>query len=290
VLASGDSDGTLLLWDPATAKCTRRFDFFGRALALTPDGKRVVTNGRSYVIAGNAVRFHDATTGKELRRLDGFGPFALSPDGRMLAVRDHDGLRLCEAATGKELHHLKQEKGRSTHCFVFSPDGKKLAIGEMIFGKEVRRGVVRVYDVATGRELRQLDAGPFAVHAVAFAPMGDTLACSFREPPEDCGPDEAVTGVRTWNLGDGSERWKFSEKLKEFWYGPLAFSPTGRTLAWGDGRNVRLWEMATGKECRRFVGHRDRVTSVSFSPGGKILASGSMDATILLWDVTGATP
>jgi hypothetical protein len=75
-----------------------------------------------------------------------------------------------------------------------------------------------------------------------------------------------------------------------------AFSPDGRTLALGESslsysdwvdRSVSLWEVATGRERARFLGHRSGVLSLAFSPDGRRLASGSNDTTILIWDVTG---
>ncbi|MBI1325730.1 hypothetical protein GC170_21420, partial [bacterium] len=63
------------------------------------------------------------------------------------------------------------------------------------------------------------------------------------------------------------------------------------TLASGsDDATIRLWDVATGAaRGTPLAGHKDGVTSVSFSPDGKTLASGSDDATIRLWDVaTGA--
>jgi WD40 repeat protein len=46
-----------------------------------------------------------------------------------------------------------------------------------------------------------------------------------------------------------------------------------------------LWEAATGKEVRTLSGHSDAVRSISLSPDGKYLASGSEDNTIKLWEV-----
>ncbi len=65
-------------------------------------------------------------------------------------------------------------------------------------------------------------------------------------------------------------------------------SADGRVLAVGDldGR-VGLWEVGSGQLIRTFAGHAQAVRSVSFAPGGDLLASGSDDTTILIWDVTG---
>jgi hypothetical protein len=56
-----------------------------------------------------------------------------------------------------------------------------------------------------------------------------------------------------------------------------------------DDRTVRLWDAATGAPLRTLTGHTDWVTSVAFSPDGRVLASGSRDRTVRLWDAaTGA--
>src|SRR6202022_2498064 len=48
---------------------------------------------------------------------------------------------------------------------------------------------------------------------------------------------------------------------------------------------VRLWELASGKEIRRFTGHTDVVLAVTFVDGGKLAASGSNDTTVRLWQI-----
>ena len=54
----------------------------------------------------------------------------------------------------------------------------------------------------------------------------------------------------------------------------------------GSGRGIRLWEVNTGNPIRTLTGHEWSVLSVSFSPDGNTLASGSWDGTVLLWELT----
>ncbi len=71
----------------------------------------------------------------------------------------------------------------------------------------------------------------------------------------------------------------------------LTFSPCGRYLAAGGwwqqtGKmSIRLWDMTTVENIATFWGHTTDIQSLAFSPDGTLLASGSYDGTILLWDM-----
>lgn len=80
----------------------------------------------------------------------------------------------------------------------------------------------------------------------------------------------------------------FVPKAGDLFNAGVAWSPDGSLIAGGVGKTVRLWEVSSGREIRRFRGHQG-VWSVSFSPDGMTLAAGADDAVIFLWDVaTGA--
>ena len=51
-----------------------------------------------------------------------------------------------------------------------------------------------------------------------------------------------------------------------------------------------MWDVATGEQQRTLIGHTNGVFSVSFSSDGSMLASGSADGTVLLWDLSPAPP
>ncbi len=84
----------------------------------------------------------------------------------------------------------------------------------------------------------------------------------------------------------------FQAALSEIWDSPVyqeylsnaCFSPDGKMIAFGSGKNVHILNSKTKNELMRLKGHSGSVSEVAYSPDGKVLASASSDQTVRLWD------
>ncbi len=66
----------------------------------------------------------------------------------------------------------------------------------------------------------------------------------------------------------------------------VAVSPDGRRALSGlfDG-TLRLWDLESGAELRRFEGHEGAVTAVAVTPNRRRALSASDDRSLRLWDL-----
>jgi WD40 repeat protein len=265
LVASSGPDGSLRLWEAATAQ---EFDQLGghngfiRALCFAPDGQTLTSAD------GGDFREWEAATGKELRFWRSQAVHVFSPDGQFFAgLRRGKGKKvsLGRIDTGKELFELSGHE-TEVYSLAFSPDGKSLATGSV--------DEIFFWDTATGQCLATIKKLSNSIIALAFSPDGKTLASA----------DRGKT-LRLWDVATQKERCEGQKS--EHAFENLAFSPDGKHLASAsEGDDVLLWDAATGKLAGKLVGHERGVLSVAFSPNGKLLASGGRrDQTVRVWDM-----
>lgn len=159
-------------------------------------------------------------------------------------------------------------QGHSGHvlALAFSTDGKRLLTGS-------EDNSARVWDVATGREIRPLEGHGDEVLAVVFSPDGRRLLTG-----------AADRTVRLWDAASGRQLRLLEGHTERV--AAVAFSPDGRLALSGSwDRSLSLWDLDTGRELRRFGGHASYVTSVAISPDGRHALSGSYDSTVRLWNL-----
>jgi WD40 repeat protein len=159
---------------------------------------------------------------------------AASPDGEALAVAGSDKhLRFWNRHTGA-LRQVKLPVTRPVGGLAYSPDGSMLASCGRSGADNypLTDPVIRLWDAATGKLLRELEGHKGAVVSVAFSPDGLSLATA----------GEADRTVRLWNAFTGQQLACFEGHT-----GPVycvAFSPDGRVLASGSGdTTILLWDL-----------------------------------------------
>jgi RNA polymerase sigma factor (sigma-70 family) len=291
-----------------------------------PDGKTLISASMD-----NTIRYWDLARGKELHRIDahtgGVWALAMSPNGEALASSglNDAGIRLWDTVDRKEIRRLAVQEG--AQALTFTPDGKRLlsaSPAEKVSKTNMRNYRLRLWDIATGTELRQWDTQsnhcPLALshdgksvasENAGFIVVWDVLTGrTLRRLPirasnpwvnigdlafspndrmmvcerKDPSYKDPQSAITFWELASGKER--LSIRLAPEPGKTLSFTTDGKYLAvGGDDHRVHLIDTDTGETIRRLEGHHGFLRTVTFAPDGKTLATGSADTTILIWNV-----
>ena len=261
-------DGILRLWDVTSTPIRSFFEvhlgwgpqwsFPTTQMAFSPDG---VTLAAGW---GQTIRLWDVLAGTTLEALDNgtdITSVAFSPEGATLAVGSQGEIKLWDVATGSIVTTF-EARTYWMYYLGFSSDGSILVSGSS--------NTVKLWDVASGTELASVDHST-EVRPVGFSPGDASLVVRSSD-------GVLLLEVSTTNLA------RLRGHTHATGVNSLAFSRDGATLATGSFLVANLWDILTGRSVATAT-HPAEVTAVAFSPVEAVLAFGSYDDTIRLWDV-----
>jgi len=249
-------------------------------MAISSDGK---TLAAVHASGEYTLRLWDLETGLVIRALHGRQNFtisnvevAYSPAERYIAV----GGDLWNLAAGKQLTGMEQAIRAVTSCWssgvAFSPQGDILATGCF-------EGQLDLWHIPDGALLKRIGGYSSWVNELAYSPDGNRLAAIYNVPDYL---------VQVWQLPEGTP----SFKLTGGHFTRVSYSVDGLIMAtvaanveydqygWPAGF-VQLWNASVGKEIAQLK--VDDAVSIAFSPDSRILATGSLDGALRLWEVAG---
>jgi RNA polymerase sigma factor (sigma-70 family) len=285
VAASGGA--STRLFDTATGKETLKIDRKATGLRFSKDGATLTG-----AVCGTIYRW-EAATGEALTPEGGdsaVAQIAVAADGKRLVTRGQDGdAHVWEVRTGE---HQRRVTVGWQRGFALSPDGRFLVwpvADETIRFKEPDRANVtytgsrlRMMDLTTGKLVERFGGFEGTAEDLSFTPDGKALVTADRY--------RRGAAVRVWNVESGKvERSFAAEGGKEARVWRERLSPDAKVLAVmyrGQERGLRvetqvkLWEVASGKELDGPAPPWFDPDVMTFSPDGKTMAVATADGKI----------
>ena len=282
LLATGDVDGTIMLWNLTTsaapsilAKSTAV-----NSLAFSPEGDMIVSGND-----GGWLELWDVETGKRENRWRGHWDeqatddealamcVTFSPDGMHVASGGGDTkVKLWNAKTGEQFGPSLDRHTGFVRSLDFSPDGNLLATSGF-------DGRVLVWDLATGLPRPELLGHQGPVMSVDFSPDSKTLVSG--------GDDHTI---RSWDVGTSRQTSMLRGHTKGI--RALAFSPDGRSLVSISEKTVKALGRSPARQKKHVLDkHEGWAEAVVLSPDGRMLAVADYHASaVKLWDVRSREP
>jgi eukaryotic-like serine/threonine-protein kinase len=244
------------------------------AISLSADGKRLASAAKDkkvliWDVASLPPDSHPVPLAGHTAHTGDVVAVAITPDGKRVLSAGADGKVVIYDVDAKSVIAAPGATVDASRFIVdVSPDGKLGAVG-------LSAGPVRVWELESGELRHELSGHPGGTRAVTFSPDGKVLATG--------GKDD---NVMVWNTQTG-ERLQTLEGHK-YWIRNLRFSPDGKyLLSLGSTDKIAIvWDASTWKQLCTYV-FNDRPSAASWRGDSGLLAVGSRDSRIGLWDFLG---
>ena len=289
-IVTGSSDRTAQIWELSSGKLFRTFKMPSQyatvnAVALSSD-RRYLLTGSTDISGGNSgrVRIWDTSNGDLIRTFDlkvntgasaDMLSVAFSADDRLVAAGGGFGVGLWEAGTGQLIHSWR---GYGFRSVAISPDGLFVVAGGSTYDDANRQiPDLRMFDAATGEQIRNLNGHVDTINSVEFSLDGRLILSGSLDG-----------SARLWNAATGKEERRFFGNTSSV--ESIDVSPSGQSLLIGSADDAaHMWDLTTGQEIREFDGQSDLAStdSVTFSPDEKeVLTAGGISGPARLWDAS----
>ena len=178
LLACGDSEGTLYVWDVQQQRIQHVFkahDGWIKSMVFSPNEKRLV----SIRTTGPVARLWDAESGEPIETFpERIYAFAFSPCSTLIALGKGKEILLWDIEHRETVMNIPQPKDSwSPFALAFSPCGRYLASGAWwLRGFGIKKCPVLLWDVESGENIAAFRGHPTDIQSLAFSPGSTILA------------------------------------------------------------------------------------------------------------------
>ncbi|WP_373540027.1 NB-ARC domain-containing protein [Chamaesiphon sp.] len=267
VLATGDTNGNVNLWQLATGQLLRQTKAHNNLVwssIFSPDGSSLATSSEESI-----VKLWDVATG-ECRHIlmehTAFFQIAIHPNNRHLVTGSDDRTaKLWDLATGECLRTFVGHPAQIKSIEIVGTD--RLITGGV-------DGTLKLWELETGVCLWTQAAHLEEINSIATHPHDRSIVTASSDRT-----------LKIWDLATGNCLQTCSGHRDRLI--TCAIDPAGTLLISGaTDSTIKLWDLATGTCLKTLTGHTAWVTSIAWTSDGQTIVSGSMDRTIRVWQIS----